>query len=323
MYAIDRNLTNMVKFAAAVTVVLHHYSQYVSHNNLSDSIVYDFFNLYGGYFAVGVFFFLSGFGLMESEKKKHLELVPFLKKRWLRVYIPVLLVTVIWMLVRQWLPEKVVLPRSGVIGVLYDFLWGFGDSYLWFVRVIIFLYAAFAVFAQVRVKHGMARAMLVLNLMTVAVSVGVLIMIADWAIVSIPMFTLGVQASCYAERRRGRAYLALSFMSWCIVVSALLALYYIIVPPESFSVLRHVLANYPSVLVLMLLLPVVPAGWCKHAPRLVADTSYDIYLVHGKVLMTLRALMPVVPLWMLAAVVFVCVVLFYGLRKRVETILKA
>lgn len=107
-------------------------------------------------------------------------------------------------------------------------------------------------------------------------------------------------------------------MSWCIAVCALLALYYVIAPPESFSVLRHVLANYPSVLALMLLLPVVPAGWCKHVPRLVADTSYDIYLVHGKVFMTLRALLPVVPLWMFLSMTLVCVMLFYSLRKSLK-----
>ena len=99
---IDKQLSSLVKFAAALTVALHHYSQYVCANDLSECIIYKLFSSQGGYLAVGVFFFLSGYGLMESEKKKHLPTSAFLKKRLLRVYLPALLVTLLWLPIKSY-----------------------------------------------------------------------------------------------------------------------------------------------------------------------------------------------------------------------------
>lgn len=49
-----------------------------------------------GYTGVAIFFFLSGFGLMESEKKTHLSFGKFLQHRFLKIYYPVVLVSAIW-----------------------------------------------------------------------------------------------------------------------------------------------------------------------------------------------------------------------------------
>jgi len=79
--------------------MLHHYSQYVCANGLSDSFIYKALSMQGGYFGVAIFFFLSGYGLMESESKSHLKLTDFIRRRILKVYLPILLVSGIWLLV--------------------------------------------------------------------------------------------------------------------------------------------------------------------------------------------------------------------------------
>lgn len=79
-FKIDRTLSSAIKFIAAVIVALHHYSLYICANNLSDSIIYKFLSAQGGFLAVAIFFFLSGYGLMESEKHRHLPFNKFLKK---------------------------------------------------------------------------------------------------------------------------------------------------------------------------------------------------------------------------------------------------
>lgn len=61
-------------------VMLHHYSQYICSNNYSDSIFYKVFSTQGDYLGVSIFFFLSGYGLMEREQKCHLGLLQFSKK---------------------------------------------------------------------------------------------------------------------------------------------------------------------------------------------------------------------------------------------------
>ena len=62
--------------------------------------------------GVAIFFFLSGYGLMESEQKSHLSLAAFFKRRFLNVYLPVLLVTALWLVSSLWL-----LPKSPFEGV--------------------------------------------------------------------------------------------------------------------------------------------------------------------------------------------------------------
>lgn len=60
---LNRSLTDLVKWLCCIMVALHHYSQYVLSNDISNNIIYQIFSTQGGYLGVGVFFFLSGFGL--------------------------------------------------------------------------------------------------------------------------------------------------------------------------------------------------------------------------------------------------------------------
>lgn len=92
-------------------VMLHHYSQYVISHEISHAIPYQLLSTQGGYLGVAIFFFLSGYGLMESESKSHLNLKTFFKRRFLKIYLPVLLISFIWMLASPFLLTKV--PFSG------------------------------------------------------------------------------------------------------------------------------------------------------------------------------------------------------------------
>lgn len=96
-FDLKRETSASIKFIAAVIVALHHFSQYICANNLSDNIFYKIFSSQGGYVSVAIFFFLSGYGLMESELKQHLNFNDFMRKRLFKIYFPVLLVTVIWL----------------------------------------------------------------------------------------------------------------------------------------------------------------------------------------------------------------------------------
>ena len=51
-------------------VMLHHYAQYICVNNISDSIFYRALSAQAGFLGVAIFFFLSGFGLMEREQRR-------------------------------------------------------------------------------------------------------------------------------------------------------------------------------------------------------------------------------------------------------------
>lgn len=93
----DKGLTNWLKIIAAFAVIFHHYSQYALSELGQDNFILRCFSLFGGYCGVAIFFFLSGYGLMESDLNKQLSAIQFFKRRFLKLYIPVFLATAIWL----------------------------------------------------------------------------------------------------------------------------------------------------------------------------------------------------------------------------------
>lgn len=78
-------------------IVAHHYSQYALTNDIASGTIWKILSAQGGFLGVAIFFFLSGYGLMESDKKNHLSVRGFFKKRFLKIYGPVFLVTAVWL----------------------------------------------------------------------------------------------------------------------------------------------------------------------------------------------------------------------------------
>lgn len=111
----------------AVLIILHH---------LNQSLVAEYgqLKLFGN-FIVGVFFFMTGFGLMKSlMKNREAYLSGFIRKRSFRILLPSLIATVVFFLVnhnfdisyywnRFWMHGSTILPYSWyVVAILYVYL---------------------------------------------------------------------------------------------------------------------------------------------------------------------------------------------------------
>lgn len=141
-FSIDRNITDLVKFLASLLIATGHYLGYFStieEVNLFQKIIL----AQGGLLGVALFFFLSGYGLMKSEQKYHLSAIPFIKRRVLKVYLPVLVSAIIWVPIYN-------LINGHFIDNLYkmplDIIWGWGDGILWFVKCLLILYVEFYIY---------------------------------------------------------------------------------------------------------------------------------------------------------------------------------
>lgn len=137
---LSRGLTDIIKFFAAIMVAFGHYASHAI--NFSTSPAYRVTVMFAGNVGVALFFFLSGYGLMMSERKSHLALWPFIKRRISKVYLPVILVSFVWQLI-LW-PSGAGWER--LPHLLYATFWGFSDGILWFVKAILICYALFRIY---------------------------------------------------------------------------------------------------------------------------------------------------------------------------------
>lgn len=118
----ERGWSDWLKLVAAIMVALSHYSTVIVYNNHWSSNPIISLLAQGGYIGVAIFFFFSGYGLMESESKQHLAITKFVKKRLLKVYLPVLLVSFLWIPIYYSVNHEDI--NITFWGILYDI---FGD----------------------------------------------------------------------------------------------------------------------------------------------------------------------------------------------------
>lgn len=193
---ITRQWGDWLKMIAAVLVAVSHYSTVIVVNNhWLDS---QFLRLFcqGGYIGVAIFFFLSGYGLMESELKRHLSFIEFVKRRLSKVYLPFLLVSLLW------IPIYYACMHEGPISFLriaYDIVWSGRDPVLWFIKILFMMYLVFYLFVKVKQKCTdlVAHSVLIAGLLACMwISAN---MFGTFSTMSLPLFGIGIYTSLYKK----------------------------------------------------------------------------------------------------------------------------
>lgn len=302
----DRNVTDFVKFLSCLLVASHHYSQYVVSQNISHNIIYEVFSTQGGFFGVAIFFFLSGYGLMKSEQKCHLDFNSFFKKRYIKLYLPVVLSAFIW------IPICHFFLRDQIIGssIIIEFFWGWGDGILWFVKCLLLLYLCFFLYAWARTEFLTVWVRLLAIGILTFFSFVIQYNIADYSSISIPLFYLGIVVADFKQIKRyiSKKWVIGSFVSVIFVLCFMF---------RHNMLFIHAAFNYIIVLIWI----AFSSNYTfrlLNIPKWMGGVSYDVYLVHNKCLIFLRAYFSVVPLWIFVLSSIVFSVLFYKLRIKLN-----
>lgn len=305
-FHLSQSTSNGLKLLSAIMVVLTHYARYIWENHLSDSLIYHVLCCFGGFFAVALFFFLSGYGLMESEKRKHLDFLPYIKKRLVKVYFPAFLITFIWLPI-----SSVLLNEDLTDGFRYLF-WGFNDSAMWFIEAIMVLYIIFGVFIQLLYKMRKALSLLCLAAMTiVAIAFCLCFIQGTFSVISIPMFAIGVMTSmCNDSVRKMRGVLA-SVIGWGLGMTAFTYLW-------DTPYAKYTVMTYASFLIVMLVLWIWDIDFKAKCWTIAGMLSFDIYLVHNKVLTVMTSAHQEAPFLYYGLWVAVFTIVFYYLRKAIR-----
>lgn len=287
-------------------VMMHHYSQYVCANHLSDSLIFKILSYQGGYLGVAIFFLLSGYGLMESDQKQHLQLGKFFKRRFLKIYLPVLAVTLLWIITSQLLlaysPFKSLACAEG--GGVWVFLTDFGDGALWFVKVLIVLYAMFYLYTLLLAKVPKASLPILIT-MTLLMTVGVNVIMADSQAISVPFFFLGVVLS------QSKHHKDKSFLICVAIISITLIFQYLFI--------RHALWVHSIINGIVIANLIAICSYKEISikiPAVLGTISFDLYLIHNKVLMSLKGNLDYVSIWAFLFLTITCSAVFYQFRTK-------
>ena len=138
-FFISKESSNIIKGLACMLIILHHYCQSLNGLNVSNFII-DTIALRGGVTGVAIFFFLSAYGLSESQSKKRSNFIEFVKRRLSKVFIPLVITNLIYYFIllgnnHMFFSLKTFPLYITNIKIL--------DGVTWFCNVIFFFYLFF------------------------------------------------------------------------------------------------------------------------------------------------------------------------------------
>lgn len=307
VFKLEKCYSDWLKLFAAILVAVSHYSTVIVINNQwSDS---SFLRLLcqGGNIGVAIFFFFSGYGLMESDRRIHLNFKEFIRKRFLKIYLPIFSISLIWIPV-YWLVMHES-PGFSDLGIfIYDLLWGWRDPVLWFVKMLIPLYGIFLLYSYYinKKEETLASAVLLLGVTLVTL----LAFYCEYPYINIPLFAIGVISSRYNS-------VSFKGIPYCFLGLSVLAIIYtsLYLFTGSTKAAHGVINTLILAISLALITNLQKTQFAT--PQLVPfaiSAIYIIYLVHYKVLILMVAKLGHIPLWSWALVTALTVIVFTHIK---------
>lgn len=140
-FNLTKNASTCLKGASCLLIVLHHWCSGLLGAGSDNPLVF-LFTRAGGVAGVAIFFFLSSYGLTRSQLSRRDKIGTFFTKRLAKVYIPLVITNVLWLMVRY-------NGQGGLQAVLQVLnLSELLDTAMWFCNVIIMCYVIFYISIQ-------------------------------------------------------------------------------------------------------------------------------------------------------------------------------
>ena len=268
-----------LKAVASVVIVVHHYTLY--QGNTHDNLAQEFLTLVCGYIVVALFFFLSGYGLMESEKRKNLSIAVFIKRRLSRVYIPFVLTNVLLVFTLMFIGNY---PISFQTIVAHTIGYHLIDSVTWFVPVTLLFYLFVLLLSSLHNRIHKALAMVLLCLLYIILSITIF-NIPFYAYVSTPAFPLGYIASLYCQEicQGIKGAFRVVLLILCVGTFVFLSLAMMGHFPVHGHILHGIIALNNIALVGIVISTFAGKDYKWFHWKWLGDISYEVYLCHAKV----------------------------------------
>jgi len=185
----DKYSGNQLKGLFIIIVVLHHLSQ-----RMDPGLLLPFH--YVGYLSVGVFFYISGFGLIKSSIAKNNYLDNFIYNKFIQIYVPLMLVNAITLFIISTNSNNFSIQDIAIYIISFKLL----DETLWFIITICIFYFLFWISFR---KNTNIKALLSITfLIFLYVVFCKLIHQPSWRYISSISFIVGIYHAFYEKHLR-------------------------------------------------------------------------------------------------------------------------
>ena len=271
---LPKDRTDVVRGLACILIVLHHFCAKLMGMGYSNFLI-NLIGLRGGVTGVTVFFFLSGWGLSESQLRHRYDAWTFAKKRLIRVFIPLVFTNLIYYPFVLWSQGKSFNWADFILNALNIHPI---DGVTWYCNVLILFYFLFYISFLFKKKGHIAASITVLTVLYAIYSTYTN-PDAPFKVYSLIGFPLGVIFSLYKDKICNKYFIA----SICSLIPILLVLSFIFTKYNNLFI-----ANLYSLAVVLVLVVLIAKYSLRSKSFLfLGKYSYEIYLLHFKALVIL------------------------------------
>lgn len=269
--------TTNLQIIAVIFVIMHHLSQIL--RDYPDSFLSSRL-IIAGRLAVGLFFFVSGYGLIKQFKQKGKSyLETFFKKKGMSVLIPFLLAMVVYFVYRNLIGEL------NFYTAMYSLVNGnpfVGNG--WFTIMIMYLYAAFFISAYLSKENDLFLFLMLIVSVIIGILIASLLNYGEWWTNAVFCFPLGV---IWGAKEYGIT--SFLFKGYRISLGVLAVLF-------SFSLYVDEVFYHPIIRAISVLLFVLLIVLCSYkvtfqspAYNLLKKFSFELYLYQGLFIQLFRS----------------------------------
>ena len=281
-FNLSKEVSTGLKGFSCLLIVLHHWCSGLSGVGY-DNILVKLLTQAGGVTGVAIFFFLSSYGLTRSQLVKKDSISSFFTKRLTKVYIPLVLTNVLWLVLR-YSGQSFVQSFLQILNI-GDLL----DLATWFCNVIIACYVIFYVSNRLK-KDWMKILVNWILILSLAVALVAYFPSRPCYVYSLVAFPLGGMVAILQDKMNMTKLMMITFLPVVAFFGAM-AMF-------CTAYKTHLLANlYCSAVILCLMLILVELRnnrkslifelvySLKKPASFIGLYSYEIYLLHNKFLM--------------------------------------
>lgn len=281
-FNLSKEVSTCLKGFSCLLIVLHHWCSGLSGVGY-DNILVKLLTQAGGVTGVAIFFFLSSYGLTRSQLVKKDSISSFFTKRLTKVYIPLVLTNVLWLVLR-YSGQSFVQSFLQILNI-GDLL----DLATWFCNVIIVCYVIFYVSNRLK-KDWMKILVNWILMLSLAVALVAYFPYRPCYVYSLVAFPLGGMVAILQDKMNMTKLMMITFLPVVAFFGAM-AMF-------CTAYKTHLLANlYCCAVILCLMLILVELRnnrkslifelvySLKKPASFIGLYSYEIYLLHNKFLM--------------------------------------